>query len=101
LREGRRRYLQNEKQSVLAQLEQLAASRTRLDAAILAADAETYQQSSLETATALGSKTFGAKHLTALFFAGVFGLVMLFALGALVALVLRRRRNERLRFTAQ
>ena len=100
LREGRRRYLQNEKQSVLAQLEHLAASRTRLESAILAADAEVYQQSSLGT-TAFVSNTLGAKHLTTiLLFAGVLGLITLFALGALVALVLRRRRNERLRFTA-
>jgi hypothetical protein len=49
LREQRRRQLQTEKESVLAQLQQLAKTRTDLEAAILNADAEAYQQSAQGT----------------------------------------------------
>jgi hypothetical protein len=45
LREQRRKELEREKEKVRAQLEQLAASRTRLQAAISTADAEAYRQS--------------------------------------------------------
>jgi outer membrane murein-binding lipoprotein Lpp len=44
LREQRRRQLEGEKTRVQAQLDQLAASRTRLEAAIAQADAEAYRQ---------------------------------------------------------
>ncbi len=102
LREQRRRQLQHEKQSVVAQLEQLAASRVRLESAILTADAEAYQQSAQGTAAALVSKRLGSNEFTnTLLFAGVLALVALAALGVIVALVLRRRRNERMRFIAQ
>ncbi|MFL6546719.1 MAG: hypothetical protein ACJ8LM_16275 [Candidatus Udaeobacter sp.] len=94
LREQRRRQLQLEKESVVAQLEQLAASRVRLESAILTADAEAYQQSAQGIATALVSKRLGSKEFAnTLFFAGVLALVALAALSVLVALVLRRRRN--------
>jgi hypothetical protein len=45
LRESRRRQLQTEKDCVVAQLEQLAASRDRLDCAISSAQAKAYPQS--------------------------------------------------------
>jgi hypothetical protein len=45
LREQRRRQLDGEKTRVRAQLEQLAQSRTRLEAAISSADAEAYRRS--------------------------------------------------------
>ena len=45
LREARRRRLETEKRGVQSQLDVLAASRTRLEAAIARADAESYQQS--------------------------------------------------------
>lgn len=45
LREARRRQLETEKRGVQSQLEVLAASRTRLEAAIARADAESYWQS--------------------------------------------------------
>ena len=45
LREQRRRKLANERAGLNAQLEQLAASRTRLETAIAEADAAAYQQS--------------------------------------------------------
>src|SRR3989442_4434353 len=45
LREARRRQLEIEKRGVQSQLDVLAASRSRLEAAIARADAESYQQS--------------------------------------------------------
>src|SRR5882762_9135960 len=45
LREQRRRQLEGEKTRVQAQLDQLAASRARLETAIAQADAESYRQS--------------------------------------------------------
>lgn len=45
LREQRRRQLESEKARVRGQLEQLAQSRTRLEAAIATADAEAYRRS--------------------------------------------------------
>ncbi len=45
LREQRRRQLQIEKDGMLAQLDQLAASRLNLEASISAADAQAYHQS--------------------------------------------------------
>lgn len=45
LRDQRRRQLENEKARVRAQLDQLAASRTRLESAITTAEAEAYRQS--------------------------------------------------------
>jgi chromosome segregation ATPase len=43
LREARRRQLEIQKKSIQSQLDVLAASRTRLEAAIASADAETYR----------------------------------------------------------
>ncbi|PYS72091.1 MAG: hypothetical protein DMF73_09085 [Acidobacteria bacterium] len=56
LREARRRQLEIEKRGVQSQLDVLAASRSRLETAIAAADAEGYRQSagpspSIETTT--------------------------------------------------
>ena len=45
LREARRRQLEIEKRGVQSQLDLLAASRSRLETAIAAADAESYRQS--------------------------------------------------------
>ncbi|HEY0385540.1 MAG TPA: hypothetical protein VGC64_05990 [Pyrinomonadaceae bacterium] len=47
LREQRRRQLENERTRVRRQLDQLAQSRTRLEAAIATADAEAYRRSAL------------------------------------------------------
>ena len=52
LREARRRQFEIEKKGVQSQLETLAANRTRLEAAIARADAESYQQSAGITSTA-------------------------------------------------
>lgn len=51
LREQRRLQLEKEKESVRAQAEQLAASHTRLEAAISTAEAESYRQGALATPT--------------------------------------------------
>lgn len=45
LREARRRQLEIERRGVQSQLEVIAASRSRLEASVAAADAESYQQS--------------------------------------------------------
>ncbi len=70
LRETRRRQLEIEKRGVQSQLDVLAASRSRLEAAIARADAESYQQSAgpspnIVTATnniAASKRTPAAKH---------------------------------------
>lgn len=49
LREQRRKQLESEKARVRAQLDQLAQSRTRLEAAIATADAEAYRRSAQVT----------------------------------------------------
>ena len=64
LREQRRRQLEKEKESVRAQMDQLAASRTRLEAAIATADAESYRRGALVlpgTSTATAAGTGGAQ----------------------------------------
>jgi hypothetical protein len=102
LREQRRRQLQNEKESALARLDQLAASRTRLESAIRTADGEAYQQSAQVFPAEGLSQKFGTRHLSnTILFAGVLGLMLLVALGALIALILWRRHHDRTRFTVQ
>ncbi|MBA3806088.1 MAG: hypothetical protein H0X14_10300 [Acidobacteria bacterium] len=64
LREQRRRQLEKEKESLRVQMDQLAASRTRLEAAIAAADAESYRRSALVVPTpspATAANTGGAQ----------------------------------------
>ena len=92
LRESRRRQLQTEKDRVVAQLEQLAASRGRLEKAITSAQAKAYQQSALGAAT-LEPDQNRAQLLTVTRL--LVGIVPLFvALGGLaLSLLLRRRRN--------
>ena len=70
LREARRRQLEIEKRGVQSQLDVLAASRSRLETAIAAADAEGYRQSagpspSIETTTnniAAGKRSPVSRH---------------------------------------
>jgi hypothetical protein len=57
LREQRRRELEKERESVRLQLDQLAASRTRLEAAIATADAEAYRRSALPSAPTVAPQT--------------------------------------------
>jgi uncharacterized protein YlxW (UPF0749 family) len=92
LRESRRRQLQTEKDRVVAQLEQLAASRGRLEKAITSSQAQAYQQSALGAAT-LQRYQNRAQLLTVTRVLG--GIVALFAVlgGLALSLLIRRRRN--------
>jgi hypothetical protein len=91
LRESRRRQLQTEKDRLVAQLEQLASSRNRLESAITSAQMKAYQQN------AVGAAAFQTDKNPHLFtFARVLAglLVLLLVIGSLVLrLVIRHRRN--------
>ena len=92
LRESRRRQLQTEKDRVVAQLEQLAASRGRLEKAITSSQAQAYQQSALGAAT-LQRDQNRAQLLTVT--RVLVGIVALFAVlgGLALSLLIRRRPN--------
>jgi hypothetical protein len=60
LREARRRRMEIQKQGVQSQLEILAASRARLEAAIARADADSYQQSAGPGPNATDARTNNA-----------------------------------------
>lgn len=85
MREQRRLQLQNEKDRALARLENLAATRQRLETAIQAADAEAYQQSMQSAATQNGGQMlatgFLGKHalMTALIMTVIGACVLLVA----------------------
>jgi hypothetical protein len=92
LREQRRRQLSNEKTAVLAQLEQLAASRARLESAILNADALAYQQSAQGTTDTQLNFMSGAHYLASLpWLTGV--LTACIAILGIVALIVMIRRR--------
>ena len=88
LRESRRRQLQSEKDAINAQLEQLATSRTRLEAAILATETQAYQQGTMGKASLLIHRVWGTHRLVV-----VTGVIMPGAMAGIlmVALVMRRR----------
>lgn len=91
LRETRRRQLQIERDGVAAQLKVLEASRARLEAAILDADARAYQQSARETPSSgmiVTRSTWGTRWLIS---GGVGGVVAALAAGIFVRRRLRRR----------
>ena len=101
LREQRRRQLQDEKDRVLARLNDLAARRARLESAIVAADAAAYQESAQDPVSRQVNQMMGAHYLTTirlmmgvLIFIGIVG-----ALG-LILVLRRRRRIGQVRFTA-
>jgi hypothetical protein len=101
LREQRRRQLQNEKDRVLARLEQLAGSRARLESDISIADAEAYRQSIEWTPTAMLNQMLGARSLTnARLLAGGLALIAIVGALLLIAVMRRRRRLGRMGFTA-
>ncbi len=64
LREARRRQFEIERKGVQAQLEILAASRARLEAAIARADAESYQQSAGTGPNAAAARTSNTTPIT-------------------------------------
>ena len=90
LRESRRRQLQTEKDRLVAQLEQLASSRTRLEGAITNAQVKAYQQSALGAAV---PQTDQNRLLTMT--RVLAGMIVLFVVIGSLALrqVIRRRRN--------
>jgi hypothetical protein len=93
LREQRRRLLNNEKAGVVTQLEQLAASRARLESAILNADGLAYQQSAQGTADTQLNMMSGSKYLAShRWLAGM--LMASMAILGLVALIVAIRRRQ-------
>lgn len=90
LRESRRKQLQAEKNSVVAQLQNISDSKLRLEAAISRADAQAYQQSALGSASLMVRQTWEGHRGIVL--AGVILLGTLVGLLAL-AVVLRRKRS--------
>jgi hypothetical protein len=89
LRELRRRQLSIEKASVLKQLEQLQTSRTRLESAIVEADAVVYQQSAQGTPFnhfGLNPQLFGPRWVIGM----VGGFLLIMGLGLLAFRKLQR-----------
>lgn len=91
LREQRRRLLQGEKESASSHLEQLTASRARLESAIVTADGAAYVQSAELQNTQSLHLTAEAPHpANTLMLAGVLALI---AVTVALALVAARRRR--------
>jgi cell division protein FtsB len=93
LREHRRKQLQAEKDRVLAQLDQLASSRTHLENAIASAQARAYQQSAIGKAALKPDPNRGDRFLTA----GriLIGISALFLVGGGILAVVMRRKSSR------
>lgn len=103
MREQRRRLLQGEKDRALARLEQLGASRARLESAIITADAEAYNQSAQGASppASWANQALGAQSLTnARLLAGVLILLAIAGAFVLAAIIRRRHRMGRARFTS-
>ena len=96
LREQRRRQLQLEKDRVVAQLKQLAQSRTDLESAIVTADAEAYQQSAKGTNSSQALQMMKAQYAAVpVWLAGMLvALVLALGLVALIMIIRQRRRLE-------
>jgi uncharacterized protein YlxW (UPF0749 family) len=90
LREQRRRQLQSEKDRADAQLNQLATSRARLEAAISSADAEAYQQSAQGSAALQVNPARAGQFPTTLVLVGVLGFIAVG--GVLMRIAALRRR---------
>ena len=91
LREQRRRLLQGEKESASSHLEQLTASRARLESAIVTADGAAYTQSAeLQHAQSLHSTAEAPRPANTLMIAGILGLI---AIAFVLTLVAARRRG--------
>ena len=89
LRESRRKQLQAEKNSVVAQLQNISDSKLRLEAAISRADAQAYQQSALGSASLMVREVWDGHRVPVLI-----GIVMLGALVGVVALMFVSRRKR-------
>jgi len=92
LRELRRRQIGIEKASVQTQLEQLKTSRTRLESAILTADAQAYQQSAQGTGKSLNKMGLTQYFTSSRLLLGV--IVGFLAVAAIAGSLLGFRRNN-------
>ena len=92
LREQRRKQLQNEKDLVTNQLQQLAGRRARLEASIAEAEAKAYQQSALGQAVLQREPGEPSHFFTAARLAIGISIAVV-VLGAVVLLVMRRRQR--------
>ncbi len=97
LRESRRRQLEAEKHRVITKLDQLSASRSRLEAAVARAQAELYQQSAAGMAILQNGQDRSAYLLTAMRVLVGIGLLLVFLGGLASLLVIRRRRRTLVR----
>jgi hypothetical protein len=95
LREARRRQLQIEKDRVTTKLEQLAARRVRLEAAVATAQARVYQQSAAGAAILQNDQTRGAYLLTAARIMVGCAVLLVFLGGLAAFLVISRGRRLR------
>lgn len=93
LREQRRRWLQSEKERAIARLDQLAMSRTRLESAIIMAEAEAYQQSAQDPLSRNLNNMLGAQYLNTNRLLGG-GSTLLAILGLLLVVAVIRRRKK-------
>ena len=93
LRESRRRQLQTEKDRRIAQLEQLASSRGRLETAITSTEAKVYQQSALGAAGLHSGQNRNSSLLSLA--RTLLGIAALFVVvgGLVFRVVIRRRRR--------
>ena len=92
LREMRRKQLQSEKDRLLAQSEQLAASRVRLESAVASAEAIAYQKSAQGVAVAGLDQVGGSSFSSAPFRLGVILLLLILG-GIVVAMTVLRKRT--------
>ena len=92
LREMRRKQLQAEKDRLLAQSEQLAASRVRLESAVASAEAIAYQKSAQGVAVAGLDRVGGVSSLGAARTLGVILLLLILG-GIVVAFTVLRKRT--------
>ena len=90
LREQRRRQLTIEKTGVVAQLEQTAALRSRLEASLAAAEVEAYQQSA-KGSTAIQNEMLGSQSLLTYRWLLLAVLVVVAGIGVSIMMVLKLR----------
>ena len=90
LREQRRRQLTIEKTGVVAQLEELAALRSRLEASLAAAEVEAYQQSA-KGSTAIQNEMLGSQSLLTYRWLLLAVLVVVAGIGVSIMMVLKLR----------
>lgn len=91
LRESRRKQLQAEKNSVVAQLQSIADSKLRLESAISRADAQAYQQSALGSASLMVRQAWDGHRVPVLL-----GIVIFAALlGVLAMIIVSRWKRSR------